>query len=35
MKIIICYKCVFDEQDIVINNVDGIFDFSKVDSKIS
>lgn len=35
MKIIICYKCVFDEQDIVVNNVDGLLDFSKVDVKIS
>ncbi|EBP1747712.1 electron transfer flavoprotein FixA [Salmonella enterica] len=35
MKIITCYKCVPDEQDIAINNADGTLDFSKADSKIS
>jgi Electron transfer flavoprotein, beta subunit len=35
MKIITCYKCVPDEQDIVINNADGSLDFSKADAKIS
>lgn len=35
MKIITCYKCVPDEQDIVINNADGSLDFSKADGKIS
>ncbi|MCX9458191.1 electron transfer flavoprotein, partial [Vibrio cholerae] len=29
MKIITCYKCVPDEQDIVINNADGSLDISK------
>ncbi|HAS2335089.1 TPA: electron transfer flavoprotein, partial [Salmonella enterica subsp. enterica serovar Saintpaul] len=28
MKIITCYKCVPDEQDIAINNADGTLDFS-------
>ncbi|HGF0111262.1 TPA: electron transfer flavoprotein, partial [Salmonella enterica subsp. enterica serovar Panama] len=27
MKIITCYKCVPDEQDIAINNADGTLDF--------
>ncbi|AID23943.1 electron transfer flavoprotein FixA [Salmonella bongori] len=35
MKIMTCYKCVPDEQDIAINNADGTLDFSKADSKIS
>ena len=35
MKIITCYKCVPDEQDIAINNADGTLDFSKADGKIS
>lgn len=35
MKIITCYKCVPDEQDIAINNADGSLDFSKADGKIS
>lgn len=35
MKIITCYKCVPDEQDIAINNADGSLDFSKADAKIS
>lgn len=35
MKIITCYKCVPDEQDIVINNADGSLDLSKADGKIS
>lgn len=35
MKIITCYKCVPDEQDIAINNADGSLDISKADSKIS
>ena len=35
MKIIICYKCVPDEQDIAVNNADGSLDFSKADAKIS
>lgn len=35
MKIITCYKCVPDEQDILINNADGSLDFSKADGKIS
>ncbi|MGG7125704.1 electron transfer flavoprotein, partial [Salmonella enterica subsp. enterica] len=34
MKIISCYKCEPDEQDIAINNADGTLDFSKADSKI-
>ncbi len=29
MKIITCYKCVPDEQDIAVNNADGSLDFSK------
>ena len=35
MKIITCYKCVPDEQDIAVNNADGSLDFSKADAKIS
>lgn len=35
MKIITCYKCVPDEQDIVVNHADGSLDFSKADGKIS
>ncbi|WP_435133370.1 electron transfer flavoprotein FixA [Plesiomonas shigelloides] len=35
MKIITCYKCVPDEQDIVINNADGSLDISKANVKIS
>ena len=35
MKIITCYKCVPDEQDIAINNADGSLDISKADAKIS
>lgn len=35
MKIMTCYKCVPDEQDIAINNADGTLDFSKADRKIS
>ncbi|WP_171922442.1 electron transfer flavoprotein FixA [Salmonella bongori] len=35
MKIMTCYKCVPDEQDIAINNADGTLNFSKADSKIS
>ncbi|EHE9875118.1 electron transfer flavoprotein FixA [Escherichia coli] len=35
MKIITCYKCVPDEQDIAINNADGSLDLSKADAKIS
>ncbi|HCL5061443.1 TPA: electron transfer flavoprotein FixA [Salmonella enterica] len=35
MKILTCYKCVPDEQDIVINNEDGSLDTRKVDAKIS
>ncbi|MTH45066.1 electron transfer flavoprotein FixA [Intestinirhabdus alba] len=35
MKIITCYKCVPDEQDITINNADGSLDLSKADAKIS
>ncbi|HBY5096276.1 TPA: electron transfer flavoprotein, partial [Klebsiella pneumoniae] len=27
MKIITCYKCVPDEQDIAVNNADGSLDF--------
>lgn len=34
MKIITCYKCVPDEQDIAIN-ADGSLDISKADAKIS
>lgn len=32
MKIITCYKCVPDEQDIAVNNADGSLDFSKADA---
>lgn len=35
MKIITCYKCVPDEQDIVVNNADGSLDMSKAETKIS
>ncbi|EDZ3596505.1 putative electron transfer flavoprotein FixA [Salmonella enterica] len=35
MKILTCYKCVPDEQDIVINNEDGSLDIHKADAKIS
>ncbi|EAQ6103661.1 TPA: electron transfer flavoprotein FixA [Salmonella enterica] len=35
MKILTCYKCVPDEQDIVINNEDGSLDTRKADAKIS
>lgn len=35
MKIITCYKCVPDEQDIAIDNTDGSLDISKADAKIS
>ncbi|ABX22771.1 hypothetical protein SARI_02925 [Salmonella enterica subsp. arizonae serovar 62:z4,z23:-] len=35
MKILTCYKCVPDEQDIVINNEDGSLDTHKADAKIS
>ncbi|EGN0840042.1 electron transfer flavoprotein FixA [Salmonella enterica] len=35
MKILTCYKCVPDEQDIVINNEDGSLDIRKADAKIS
>lgn len=35
MKIITCYKCVPDEQDIVVNNTDGSLDLSKAETKIS
>ena len=35
MKIITCYKCVPDEQDIAVNNADGSLDFSKADAKIA
>ena len=35
MKIITCYKCVPDEQDVAVNNADGSLDFSKADAKIS
>lgn len=35
MKIITCYKCVPDEQDIAINNADGSLDISKANAKIS
>ncbi|SUG49555.1 putative electron transfer flavoprotein FixA [Salmonella enterica subsp. arizonae] len=33
MKILTCYKCVPDEQDIVINNEDGSLDTHKADAK--
>ncbi len=33
MKIITCYKCVPDEQDIAVNNADGSLDFSKADAE--
>ncbi|ECC5185716.1 electron transfer flavoprotein FixA [Salmonella enterica] len=35
MKILTCYKCVPDEQDIVINKEDGSLDTRKADAKIS
>lgn len=35
MKILTCYKCVPDEQDIVINHADGSLDTRKADAKIS
>lgn len=35
MKIITCYKCVPDEQDIVVNHADGSLDVSKAETKIS
>lgn len=35
MKILTCYKCVPDEQDIVINNEDGSLDTRKADAKIN
>lgn len=35
MKIITCYKCVPDEQDIAIDNADGALDISKANTKIS
>lgn len=35
MKIVTCYKCVPDEQDIVVNSTDGSLDFSRANSKIS
>lgn len=35
MKIITCYKCVPDEQDITVNHDDASLDFSRADSKIS
>jgi electron transfer flavoprotein beta subunit len=35
MKIITCYKCVPDEQDIAINNADGSLDISKADAKLA
>jgi electron transfer flavoprotein beta subunit len=35
MKIITCYKCVPDEQDITVNPADASLDFSRADSKIS
>ena len=34
MKIITCYKCVPDEQDIAVNNADGSLDFSGNDSNL-
>ncbi|KNC94217.1 putative electron transfer flavoprotein FixA [Trabulsiella odontotermitis] len=35
MKIITCYKCVADEQDITVNSADGSLDFSRAAAKIS
>lgn len=35
MKIITCYKCVADEQDITVNSSDGSLDFSRAAIKIS
>ncbi|WP_058912282.1 electron transfer flavoprotein FixA [Entomohabitans teleogrylli] len=35
MKIITCYKCVPDEQDITVNSADGSLDLSRADTKIS
>lgn len=35
MKIITCYKCVADEQDITVNSNDGSLDFSRAAIKIS
>ncbi|MFW0764356.1 putative electron transfer flavoprotein FixA [Trabulsiella odontotermitis] len=35
MKIITCYKCVADEQDITVNSSDGSLDFSRAAVKIS
>ena len=35
MKIITCYKCVPDEQDITVNNSDGSLDLSRAVTKIS
>lgn len=35
MKIITCYKCVPDEQDIIVNNADGSLDVSQAEIKIS
>lgn len=35
MKILTCYKCVADEQDIAINPADGQLDLNKAETKIS
>lgn len=35
MKILTCYKCVADEQDIAINPADGRLDLSNAETKIS